>query len=145
MRQPTIAKRIKNFVTRRKAAFFFTSDFASFGSRRGVQAALASLVREEFLIRFSIGMYAKTEWNEYAAGRIVVMPLSCLAPMALERKGFKVSLGRVARDHAEGRSTQIPNKNIYEIGSQRITRNFSLYYEKNGKLVGDIPWLSQRK
>lgn len=135
----TIAGRIKRSVSNRKGVyFFFTSDFASFGSRRGVQDALRVLVESGFLERFSLGMYAKTEWNEYARKRVPVMPLSCLAPMALERKGFRIELGKIAKEYAEGKSTQIPNMNIYEIGSQRISRKFllcgrTIYYEKNGK------------
>lgn len=139
-KKSTVKNRIKRSVASRKADFFLTRDFLHLGSRRAVASALRSLVAEGFLIRGSIGVYLKTEWNKYSQKRVAIMPLSALAPMALERMGHPVRLGKLAQAYADGKITQIPNKNIYEIGNQNISRKFSLYgrkvyYERHGKLI----------
>lgn len=141
MRKMTIMNRIKRSVSnRKKQDFFLTSDFSTFGSKSAVAAALRALTSSGFLIRISLGVYAKTEWNKYTNSRVASMPIGMLAPMALERMGYEIKLGKAAREYADALVTQIPQKNIYEIGNQRITRKFSLYgqtvyYEKNGKVL----------
>lgn len=137
----TLENRIKRSVgNRKKQDFFLTSDFYKMGSKSAVSAALKSLVEKGFLIRISLGIYAKTRWNRYAKACVAVMPIGILAFEALKRLGRDVVPGKAARDYSQGLITQIPNKNIYEIGRQRISRKFSLYgqtvyYEKNGSPV----------
>lgn len=141
MSKMTIEERIKrSIVMRKKEFFFFTSDFLSFGSRSSVAAALRSLVKEEFLVRVSHGIYAKTSWNKYGNKRIAVATLGDIVPLAMERKGLKLKLGKLAQAYMDGKTTQVPNKDIFEIGNRKISRKFNLYgrtvyYEKNGKLV----------
>ena len=140
MARMDIKNRIKRSVANRKEDALFTSDFASFGSKSAVSAALRALVEEEFLFRVSVGVYAKSRWNNFGQMRVPAEPLSVVAPAALLRMGRTIRLGRMAQDYVDGKSTQVPNKDIYEIGNQRITRKFRLYeqeiyYEKNGKLV----------
>lgn len=137
----TIKHRIKRSVSnRKKEGFVLTSDFSGFGSRNSVAVALRELVKEGFLIRVALGVYATTEWNEYAKERIASMPLGSIAPMALQKMGKKIRLGKLSQEYADGRTTQIPNENVYEIGNQNISRKFNLYgrtvyYEKNGRPV----------
>lgn len=140
MKKMSIAERLKRSIANRKEDFFFTSDFSNLGPRSSVARGLEQLVEKEFLVRVSKGVYVRTQWNKYAKSRVAVLPLSVIAPLALIRMGWKIELGKVAKANAEGKSTQIPNMNIYEIGNQKITRKFdmygaTIYYERNGKFI----------
>lgn len=107
----TIMNRIKRSVSnRKKQDFFLTSDFSTFGSKSAVAAALRALTSSGFLIRISLGVYAKTEWNKYTNSRVASMPIGMLAPMALERMGYEIKLGKAAREYADALVTQIPQK-----------------------------------
>ena len=133
----TIKERIRRSVSNKKEDVFFTSDFAKFGSRRQVSQALKELEEEGFLKRFSKGMYAKTSYNSFGKCRTVRLPLASLAVRAMNRLGIKWELGQMAKRYFKGEITQIPGKEIFEIGDQNFTRVFSyggerVYYEKNG-------------
>lgn len=137
----TLENRIKRSVGNRKGQdFFLTSDFYRMGSKSAVASALRALVEKGFLIRISLGVYVRTKWNKYAKKRVAASSIGTLAPLILERLGYKVKLGKAALEYAQGLVTQIPNQNIYEIGNQRITRQIKLYgqvvaYERNGIII----------
>lgn len=136
----TIKERIRRSVSNKKDQdVFFTSDFSEFGSKSMVAQALKELEEEDFLIRFSRGMYAKTYFNYYANERIARLNLAELATQAMTRLGIKWELGQMAKKYSKGEITQIPQKDIFEIGTQNFKRKFSLYgqqvyYERNGVL-----------
>lgn len=145
MGKMTIKERIRRAVSGRKDEdVFFTSDFKDFGSRRAVAQALKELAEENFLKRFSLGIYAKTKFNKLAQKRVVRLPLASLAAIAMERLGIKFELGKMATRYSRGEINQIPQKDIYEIGNQNFAREFILngqriYYEKNGILQKKRP------
>lgn len=134
----TIKERIRRSVSNKKDQdVFFTSDFASFGSKSMVAQALKELEEENFLVRFSRGMYAKTEYNDFGKRRVVRLPLASLAVQAMDRLGVKWELGKMAKLYSQGEITQIPGKDIFEIGNQNFNRTFALgkrqiYFERNG-------------
>lgn len=136
----TISEKIKRAANRCKSTVILTREVLKFGSPAAVQAALKKLCEEGFLYRISQGVYAKTRpVPGMKDERVLADGLGGLAADALRKLGIKFDLGTLARAYRDGKTEQIPGKDIFEVFGRKIRRKIKVgisrvYYENNGRM-----------
>jgi hypothetical protein len=109
-------------------------DLNELGSYRQVSRALNKLIAEKKLVKIGAGIYAKTYLSKYSDIPLVQNGTDYTLREALKRLGVAYEPGSAEKDYNEGRSTQIPVRNIVKLKSRcrrRIGyRNSELIFEK---------------
>lgn len=109
-------------------------DFADLGSARQVSRGLKKLIDDKKIIRLGKGIYAKAKMTMYYDKPIPCGGFDVVAREALDRLNIPWESGASERAYNEGRSTQIPAKNIVRLkirfrGDIQY-ENRKLYFEK---------------
>lgn len=90
-------------------------DFADLGSARQVSRGLKKLIDDKKIIRLGKGIYAKAKMTMYYDKPIPCGGFDIVAREALDRLNIPWESGVSERAYNEGRSTQIPAKNIVRL------------------------------
>lgn len=131
-----IKDRMIRSIALRKGEVVLRADFERMGSPSQVSKALKDLVSIGRLVRLGYGVYARAVPSVLSGRPIPRQPLESLAWEALRRLNVDVALGKAPRDYAEGGTTQIPMRAIFNTGLRRISRKMvvgrrSVSYENN--------------
>jgi len=110
-------------------------NFADLGSYRQVSRALKNLVLEKKLIKISAGIYAKTYTSKYTDIPLIKSGIDATFRRALQCLGVAYEPGSAEKDYNEGKTTQIPVRNIVKLKSRCRRRiaygNSELIFERN--------------
>lgn len=111
------------------------SDFNNLGSYRQVSRVLRKLIATKKLVKIGTGIYAKARLSKYSDTPVVENGLDAALREALDRLGVEYEPGSAEREYNEGKTTQIPVRNIVRLKSRcrrRIGyRNNKLTFEKD--------------
>jgi Family of unknown function (DUF6088) len=109
-------------------------DFKGIGSYRQISRALNKLISEKKLVKIGTGIYAKSYLSKYSEIPLVKNGTDITLRAALKRLGVAYEPGSAEKDYNEGKSTQVPVRNIVKLKSRcrrRIGyRNSELIFEK---------------
>lgn len=121
----SLKAKIKYRISRSAGAVFVPADFADLSDRDQVGRALRELVRDEVLIRFGRGLYAKARRSSLTNKLVPVKPLPDLAREALTRKlGVEVVSSQEQASYNSGRSTQVPTGRVIAVRG-RVSREMA--------------------
>jgi hypothetical protein len=109
-------------------------DFNDLGSYRQISRALNELIAKKKLVKIGAGIYAKAYLSKYSDVPLVKNGTDSALREALKRLGVAYEPGSAEKDYNEGKSTQVPVRNIVKLKSRcrrRIGyRNSELIFEK---------------
>jgi hypothetical protein len=124
----TRLKSIRGTVVLRK-------DFKDLGSYRQISRALNKLIAEKKLVKIGTGIYAKAYLSKYSDIPLVKNGVDSTLRETLKRLGIAYEPGSAEKEYNEGKTTQVPVRNIVRLKSRcrrRISyRNIELIFEKN--------------
>ena len=109
-------------------------DFNDLGSYRQISRVIQHLITEKKLVKIGSGIYAKAMVSKYTDIPLVKNGVDSTLREALTRLGVAYEPGSAEKDYNEGKSTQVPVRNIVKLKSRcrrRIGyRNSELIFEK---------------
>lgn len=121
----SLKAKMKYRISRNAGVVFVPADFADLADRDQVGRALRELVRDEVLIKFGRGLYAKARRSSLSNKLVPIRPLPELAFEALtEKLGIEVVLPQEQLDYNSGQSTQVPTGRMITVRG-RVSRKMA--------------------
>jgi len=90
-------------------------DIEDLGSYRQVSRGLKSLIEDGVIARIGFGIYAKAYCSSYSDLVLINNGFDSACRNALDRLGISWEPGSAEQDYNEGKSTQLPVKNIVKL------------------------------
>lgn len=110
-------------------------DFDDLGSYRQVSRAINKLIEEKKLVKIGAGIYAKAYLSKYSNTPLIKNGADPTLRAALKRLGITFEPGSAEKEYNEGKTTQVPVRNIVRLKSRCRRRigykNSELIFEKN--------------
>lgn len=110
-------------------------DFSDLGSYRQISRALRKLIADKQLVKIGAGIYAKVYISKYSKVPLIKNGTDATLRAALKRLGVTFQPGTAEQAYNEGKSTQIPARNIVQLKSRCRRKigykNNILIYENN--------------
>lgn len=117
-----------------RGSVILRKDFSDLGSYRQISRVIQHLITEKKLVKIGTGIYAKAIVSKYTDIPLVKNGVDSTLREALTRLGVAYEPGSAEKDYNEGKSTQVPVRNIVKLKSRcrrRIGyRNSELIFEK---------------
>ena len=121
----SLKAKIKYRISRNAGSVFVPADFGDLSDRDQVGRALRELVRDEVLIKFGRGLYAKARRSSLTNKLVPVKPLPDLAREALTQKlGVEVVSSQEQASYNSGQSTQVPTGRVIAVKG-RVSRQMA--------------------
>lgn len=102
------------------------ADFALIGSSRQISRALKELINAGWIVRLGYGIYAKARPSALSGKPVPRVSLAELTQEALKKLGVTVQFGKAQTAYAEGKTTQIPMRTMFNTGQRRISRKITI-------------------
>jgi hypothetical protein len=110
-------------------------DFDGLGSYRQISRAINKLIEEKKLVKIGTGIYAKAYLSKYSPTPLIKNGVDPTLRAALKRLGIAYEPGSAEKAYNEGKTTQVPARNIVRLKSRCRRRigykNSELIFEKN--------------
>lgn len=106
-------------------------DFDDLGSYRQVSRALQKLIVGKKIVKIGSGIYAKSYVSQYTDAPLIKNGTDVALREALKRLGVSYEPGNAEKDYNEGKTTQIPVRNIVKL-KKRCRRHIGY---RNSKLT----------
>lgn len=110
-------------------------DFNDLGSYRQVSRVINNLIQEKRLVKIGTGIYAKAYLSKFSDIPLIKNGIDPALRQALKRLGISFELGSAEKAYNEGKTTQVPVRNIVRLKSRCRRRigymNNELIFEKN--------------
>ena len=110
-------------------------DLNDLGSYRQISRALNELIAEKKLVKIGAGIYAKAYLSKYSDIPLIKNGTDTTLREALKRLNIIYEPGSAEKEYNEGKSTQVPVRNIVRLKSRCRRRigykNSVLIFEKN--------------
>jgi len=133
--QDSIEYRALNRLKTIRGNVVLRKDFNGLGSYRQISRVLNELIAEKKLVKIGAGIYAKAYSSKYTDIPLIKNGTDFVLREALKRLGIAYELCSAEKDYNEGKTTQVPVRNIVKLKSRcrrRIGyRNSELIFEKN--------------
>lgn len=127
----TLRSKISYRISRSKDNVFTPKDFFDLSDRDQIGRILRQLIVEEVLIKFGVGLYAKSRRSSLTGKIIPVATLSELAVEALVNKlNIQVVPSKALERYNSGKSTQVPTGRVIAVKG-RVSRKMAY----NGKTI----------
>ena len=121
----SLKAKIKYRISRNSGAVFVPADFSDLSDRDQIGRVLRELVREEVLIKFGRGLYAKARRSSVSNKLVPVKPLPELAREALTQKlGVEVVSSQEQASYNSEQSTQVPTGRLIAVKG-RVSRRMA--------------------
>ncbi len=118
-----------------RGSVILRKDLNNLGSYRQVSRAINKLIEEKKLVKIGSGVYAKAYVSKYSDTPLIKNGTDATLREALKRLGVGFEPGTAEKEYNEGKSTQIPVRNIVKLKSRcrrRIAYKANkLFFEKN--------------
>ena len=110
-------------------------DFDGLGSYRQISRTINKLIKEKKLVKISVGIYAKAYLSKYSPTPLIKKGTDTTLRAVLKRLGVAYEPGSAEKAYNEGKTTQVPVRNIVRLKSRCRRRigykNSKLIFEKN--------------
>jgi len=110
-------------------------DFDGLGSYRQISRTINKLIEEKKLVKIGTGVYAKAYLSKYSNTPLIKNGTDSTLREALKRLDIDYELGNAEKAYNEGKTTQVPVRNIVRLKSRCRRRlgykNSELIFEKN--------------
>jgi hypothetical protein len=133
--QESMEYKISNRLRTIKSSVVLRKDLKDLGSYRQISRALTKLIVKKKLVKIGAGIYAKAYISKYTDMPLVKNGTDSTLREALKRLGIAFEPGNAEKDYNEGKSTQVPVKNVIKLKNRCRRRigygNIKLIFEKN--------------
>jgi hypothetical protein len=123
----SIKDRINKSIKASKANVFIRADFKKFGGYDQVGRALKEVIEAGNLVKMGYGVYSKTEKSVLSGKPIPVATITEAGLEVMKKLGVKADVGYFARQYRDGKTTQIPMKEVIVV-EKLVTRK--IYFGK---------------
>lgn len=110
-------------------------DFVGLGSYRQISRVIDKFVNEKKLVKIGTGIYAKAYLSKYSNTPLIKSGADFALRAALRRLGVAFEPGSAEKEYNEGKTTQVPVRNIVRLKSRCRRRigyqSSELIFEKN--------------
>ncbi len=110
-------------------------DFEGLGSYRQISRAINKLIEEKKLVKIGKGIYAKAYLSKYSTTPLIKNGVDSTLRAALKRLNIDFEPGSAEKEYNQGKTTQVPIRNIVRLKSRCRRRigyiNSELFFEKN--------------
>ena len=110
-------------------------DFDGLGSYRQISRAINKLIEEKKLVKIGAGIYAKAYLSKYSDTPLIKNGADSTLRAALKRLSIAFEPGSAEKEYNEGKTTQVPVRNIVRLKSRCRRRigykNSELIFEKS--------------
>jgi hypothetical protein len=125
MVRDSLKSKVKSRISASKASVFIPRDFFDLSDSSQVNRVLRQLIKDETLIRFGRGLYAKAKRSSLTGKLIPVKPLPELAREALSEKlKIEVISGKDLERYNDGKTSQVPTGRLVTVKG-RIPRKMA--------------------
>jgi hypothetical protein len=111
------------------------TDFDGLGSYRQISRILKKFIAERKLVKIGSGVYAKAFVSKYSDLPLIKNSTDSTLREALERLGIAYEPGSAEKEYNEGKTTQVPVRNIVRLKNRCRRRigylNSQLIFEGN--------------
>jgi hypothetical protein len=118
-----------------RGSVILRKDFNDLGSYRQVSRALNKLIEDKKLVKIGAGIYAKAYLSKYSNLPLIKNGVDSTLRKALKRLGVAYEPGSAEQEYNQGKTTQVPVRNIVRLKSRCRRRigykNSELIFEKN--------------
>ena len=132
--QESIKYKILSRLKAIRGSVVLRKGFNDVGSYRQISRAFNELIAEKKLVKIGAGIYAKAYLSKYSDIPLVKNGTDVTLREALKRLGVAYEPGSAEKDYNEGKSTQVPVRNIVKLKSRCRRRigylNSELIFEK---------------
>ena len=130
--------KIASYIASQNDAVYTRSELSCFGSTGQVSRALASLIKDKFLVRVGIGLYAPSRLSGIDGSPIPLANMMKIGLTAFKKLGVDVDIGTRYKDLYSGKSTQVPMVPILNVRGSKTTRKIGygptkVQYERDSK------------
>ena len=133
--QESIEYKLANRLKAISGSVVLRQNLNDLGSYRQISRALAKLTAKKKLVKIGAGIYAKAYASKYTDMPLIKNGTDSTLREALKRLGVTYEPGSAEKDYNEGKSTQVPVKNIVILKDRCRRRigygNSQLIFEKN--------------
>lgn len=124
-------KRLKSI----RSTVVLRKDFDGLGSYRQISRILKNFILQRKLVKIGSGLYAKAYISEYTNTPLIKDGTRPTLRQALKRLGIAYESGSAEKEYNEGKTTQVPVKNIVRLKSRCRRRigylKSKLIFERN--------------
>src|SRR5689334_10614815 len=110
-------------------------DFYGLVSYRQISRAINKLIEEKKLVKVGKGIYAKAYLSKYSNTPLIKNGVDITLRSALKRLGVTFEPGSAEKEYNEGKTTQVPIRNVVRLKNRCRRRigymNSELIFEKN--------------
>jgi len=110
-------------------------DLSDLGSYRQISRAINKLIEDKKIIKIGSGVYAKAYQSKYSNTPLIKNGTDAALRTALKRLDVAFEPGSAEKEYNEGKTTQLPVRNIVRLKSRCRRRigykNNELIFEKN--------------
>ncbi len=133
--QESIEYKAINRLKSIQGSVMLRKDFSDLGSYRQISRVIKNLIIEKKLVKISAGIYAKAYSSKYTDIPLIKNGADSSLREALKRLNVSYELSNAEKEYNEGKTTQIPVRNMVRLKKRcrrRIAyRNSELLFEKN--------------
>lgn len=133
--QESIEYKALNRLKEIRGSVVLRKDFNDLGSYRQISRAIKNLIAEKQLVKVGTGIYAKAYLSKYSDTPLIKNGTDTTLRAALKRLGIAYEPGSAEKAYNEGKTTQVPARNIVRLKSRCRRRigykNSELIFEKN--------------
>jgi hypothetical protein len=122
--RPTVEERIFTRISRSKDEVFIPADFKDIASYPQVLRALKQLIKEQKVIRFGYGVYARARINQYDGNLYPDGDIANNLMQLWNKLGVKWDYSQFVKDYNNGVSTQVPIRKLFVV-KDRFSRNLN--------------------
>lgn len=124
-----------NRLKKIRGSVVLREDFNDLGSYRQISRAINKLIQDKKLVKIGTGIYAKSYLSKYSDTPLIKNGVDSTLRAALKRLGIAFEPGSAEKEYNEGKTTQVPVRNIVRLKSRCRRRigykNSELVFEKN--------------
>lgn len=137
--QESIEYKTLNRLNTIRSSVVLRTDFNGLGSYRQISRIIKKLIIEKKLVKIGSGLYAKAFISKYTKIPLIEKGTDFTMREALKRLGIAYEPGTAEKEYNEGKTTQIPVRNIVRLKTRCrryiAYRNSQLIFEgdKNAK------------
>lgn len=133
--QESIEYKVANRLRAIKGSVVLRKNFNDLGDYRQISRSLKKLMAKKKLVKIGAGIYAKAYTSKYTDIPLIKNGTDSTLREALKCLGVAFEPGTAEKEYNEGKSTQVPVKNIVKLRNRCRRRigygNSQLIFEKN--------------
>jgi hypothetical protein len=124
-----------NRIKKVRGSVVLRKDFDGLGSYRQVSRVINKFIEEKKLVKIGTGIYAKAYLSKYSKTPLIKNGTDSTLRNALKRLGIAFEPGSAEKEYNEGKTTQVPVRNVVRLKDRCRRRigykNSELIFEKN--------------